>query len=244
MNEWYRPTAIKARLTSIRHLRFIRHSLIVVNFLSHYAVGTHKRSMHYTLGCVLPDLVRNYRKGLRIPAPHKNDSELQMGVAHHFVADRLFHSSGFFLELSGTFKGMMSEHGYADRRYHFFTAHVALELLLDRALMRRDIDLLDRFYLNLAQLTKNDLQEALAVYDLRSEAGFLQYMEMFTSSRYLYHYQSFTRLIFALNRIHERVGLKPFDNRAVGLLVRMDATLQAKGLSIIEYIASELPSYE
>lgn len=217
-----------------------------LNLFSHYAVGTDKSDPLYTLGCVLPDLVRNFNKHMRLKPGTANEAaaaappSLGKGIRHHILADKIFHNSRFFLDTTAAFKQLMSDYGFRDRRYRFFTAHVATELLLDRTLIRQNVLMLDTFYKNLSQVSDSNVDMAFRVYDLPNSRGFIAFLNRFRASRYLYHYQNLEGLIFAINRIHERVGLEPFDNQSVDLLVRMDATLQAGGLSIIEDIASEL----
>lgn len=212
-----------------------------MNFLAHYVVGTMPDDPLYTLGCVLPDFVRNAKKGLRLkPKNGNNASSLDVGVAHHFRADKIFHNSGYFKRHSSELKMILANNGFQDRRYGFFTAHIAVELLLDRLLMKTDVLKLDRFYYNLANINENDLHKALQAYNIHGISPLLRFVERFTSSRYLYYYQSLNGLIFAINRIHERVGLEPFENQNVGFLVEMDATVAAAGLSIIGEINRQL----
>jgi len=139
---------------------------------------------------------------------------------------------------------MLKRSPFAHRRYNFFTAHIIVELLLDRVLMQRDVVLLDRFYRNLSRITAGDLFNSFHLFGLPDYEGFIPSYNRFVSSRYLYHYQNWHGLIFALNRIHGRVGLEPFDNQAVEWLVSMHATLERTGLSIIEDIASEIRPHE
>jgi hypothetical protein len=179
------------------------------------------------------------------PVPRGGDSTtLDIGVRHHYEADRLFHNSAFLREQSARFMELIRQQGHHPRRHTFFTAHIAVELLLDRAVMRHDVTLLDRFYLNLAGIGENDVKRAFGTYGLTGAPDFMTFVDRFRNSRYLYHYQDMGGVIFALNRIQGRVGLEPFDNQAVDLLVIMDATLQGPGLSTIEDIAFELTQHE
>jgi hypothetical protein len=212
-----------------------------MNFLAHYAVGTLPNDPLYTLGCLLPDLVRNYRKGLRVkPTDSTEPSALELGVRHHYLADQIFHGSDFFKSMSQLFRVRLDQNGFRDRRYGFFTTHGVVELMLDRCLMRHDPTMIDRLYFNLDNLTELDTQRAFEAFGLPGFQDFYKFLQRFRSSRYLYGYQYPRGISFALSRIHQRVGLEPFDNQSFDWLVSMDATLRTAGLSTVSDIAEQI----
>jgi len=208
--------------------------LYQMNFVGHYFVDHGVQDADYTLGKILPDLLRNFSKSIRLNASDlegKGQGEpLYMGIRMHFRTDRVFHDSALFRERSAEINGRLKNSVLSIRKYRFFFAHVLLEMLIDRCLLIRHPGLGEGFYHQLAAADKQTLSDFFEAQGwLHLIDGFWAFLQRFISSEYLLQYVHNESLIFALGRIGERVGLKSAvgmaDEGLVGLIDSYTDTL-------------------
>ena len=190
-----------------------------MNLVSHFFLDKDRKDRFFFVGVCSPDLVSNFNRKIRLKKsslPLLRENEITpdqlnfyQGVLRHFEVDRLFHSSPFFKEetayLTGLLKTTLKDF---EVKRAFFVAHIMLELVLDRVLIRRHKDLLLDFYKNfqqhdvpkLVQYTEWLAQEPMAGYDL--------FLQKFASRQFLYRYVDLRYLSNVLRNILQTVGIE------------------------------------
>jgi len=186
-----------------------------MNYLAHYYIDHSDNRPHFTLGLVLPDLVRNFKRQYRIKPLHISDMEvnslllhLNQGVQRHFFADKVFHSSVFFDRHYSLLKKRIQTSDFNGiNKYSYFVAHVFLEMLIDRILISQNPFLGSNFY----KAIENTDEELISIYiqktcDLGVEQvqQFLTHLDMFCKSQYLLQYRHNDGFIFGLQRMYQR----------------------------------------
>jgi hypothetical protein len=191
-----------------------------MNFLAHYFLDQDNPSGYFVVGAATPDLLSIYNSSLRIKAGHVDHLKEEIkanvepaflaGLARHFHADRVFHSSPLFNAETHELSRMLEARFQGEdvpRKY--FIAHILLELLLDKVLILHNPTLLDDYYRHFASLVPFEgvrhATEAVAAHPLPNYESFLQ---KFLENKYLYHYTENDHLIYILRRLLRRVGIE------------------------------------
>jgi hypothetical protein len=186
-----------------------------MNFIAHYYFANTKSDPYYSLGLVMPDLVRIFMRGKHI-FPNKIDEsklskdalKINKGGKMHLEQDRVFHNCNFFNELMEVYKQEFKKNGVTERiPKSWFLAHVAIELILDRVLMRDNESITDDFYVQLENVSWEPIEELLRINNLENLDLFKDGFSRFVNVRYLFAYQYNDRLIYSLNRICSRAGI-------------------------------------
>lgn len=196
-----------------------------MNFLSHYYLGRHKEDPHFTLGLVLPDLARNNDKALRfrdgvLEAASTSNAmkHLHEGVQFHHLTDHLFHNSPYFEEKSQELKAILLKYPFQSLKKHYhFLAHIALELMLDRMLLKEDPQLCDQFYISLENVKDNAIVDYFGHTGYADKAAaFIDFLYLFNKNKYIQHYVKTESMAFALGRIYHRAtGLDIHEDKAL-----------------------------
>lgn len=213
-----------------------------MNFLAHYFLDKDHPSSHFILGAATPDLLSIYNSGLRIKAgqvDHLNaDAQAHAepyfleGLARHFHADRVFHSSPLFSTETHEFSRMLSERfPEQDVPRKYFIAHILLELLLDKVLIRHDADLLPNYYRHFESLAPfEDVRRATEAVAAHSLPNYESFLQKFVENKYLYHYTENDHLIYILRRLLRRVGIEHSgfldDSRFLELMDAFEARIE------------------
>lgn len=198
-----------------------------MNYLAHFYLDHAKPLPHFTAGVTLPDLARSFGSKYRVKAfeipPHAGCphllSEINKGVARHHEADHWFHTSAFFKQ---QFQ-LVKTHLYAARlqsipKYTYFVAHVLLEMLIDRLLMKQHPQLCPDFYAALLQTDTQALTDYMNLWGMPPENThqFVLHFERFCAAQYLFEYQHNEGLLYALERVYMRMvgfGFSPADKK-------------------------------
>ncbi|CAN5421135.1 hypothetical protein BH09BAC1_BH09BAC1_00720 [soil metagenome] len=221
-----------------------------MNFLSHYYLDRHHPSAYFKLGLVIPDLVRGYNKYMRkaVAAYQPQTAEhraLQAGLGKHRETDRIFHTLPEFDYLQEEIKSQLKIHGLLPKlpRY-WFLAHIAVEMLIDRNLMKQSPRLHVEFYNDLATVSQPLVEnyfDQIACKPMASE--FFDNFNVFKERRFLQYYPSDTHFTEALlmawyratgNKVEANVRLK--TQQALLEFERQHADLLA---SIPEIVAQQ-----
>ncbi len=184
-----------------------------MNFLSHHYIIHKDARPYYSLGNILPDLTRIVHKDFRISTEiHLNtrDNKIQEivdGAKFHHYADSVFHNSSFFKQ-NDTFilKRLKSLNLESIDKYLYFLSHIMLEIILDRILVKRDPHVCDHFYESLKQVKYTVIgtffdQIGKGEYSEK----FQQFFEHFKAEQYLREYVHNESVIFALNKVYQRI---------------------------------------
>ncbi len=218
-----------------------------MNYLSHYYCEYPDNRPYFVLGLILPDLVRELepRKIRFVPeelvnAPDIFSENLNEGIIRHLQVDGAFHTSDFFHRNVEIIKQWMLQYNYVSipSRIPVF-AHVLLELMLDRALIKRNRQAMDQFYAALEQIEETVLlnyfhhngiiQRPQAVY---------QRVRYFCKDRFLYRYPGNEMMLYALNVLNQKVGHSMIaaedELKLLDTIERTEAMLDADELTIFD----------
>lgn len=180
-----------------------------MNFLSHFYFERKINDPQRTLGAVLPDLLRNMDKEIRI-FPEKNASkylknkniaQILKGWSRHVTTDKFFHNNIFFIEKTQQLKAFLAPVVINTPIRASFLSHIALELLLDRLLLKNSWLHEDDFYEQLAEVDRASLEMFLDLSGIPNPNYFLAYFNSFIVDRYLGSYRDMAKLTYALNQI-------------------------------------------
>ena len=178
-----------------------------MNFLSHYNVHA-TESPEFNFGLLFPDFLGIISRGYKLQH-FKNDfsgesPNLLLGIAHHELADGLWHQSGFFKDKCDLIKVVLSAYGFYKKPFRpFFMSHVMLEILMDRAIVRESEAHPNKMYDSLEEVGDALIQEISDVHKATSEFG--RFFANFRSNRYVFSYSDNEMFIYALNRLFSRV---------------------------------------
>lgn len=189
-----------------------------MNFLSHFYIDQDDEDSHFVLGLILPDLCRIFNKKWRVTnskAELNSDScqSIHRGIQRHLVGDQYFHDSKLFLTSMESIKQSLLSQGFMQgHKYQHFVAHVMVELILDRVIVKKHPGVPKKFYEHLSNVIDNELIVNLNsfnfVYDGKE---FLSFFQNFVKHRYIFEYQYNERMIYALNRIYSRLVKQDFS---------------------------------
>lgn len=199
-----------------------------MNFLSHYYFTQHKSDPYFSIGSVLPDLLRNYNGSWKIKPEKKQEqfsknrciASLLKGWTLHIHVDKEFHSSNFFLRGSSALRKKLVPIFTRLPIRPFFLAHVGYELILDSLLIQNQMVNTDDFYREIGDCDPTIIQEFLKTAGIKDPSGFSSFLHSFTESKYLESYNEPKNIVYALDRIGRRVWHEKFNETEI-----KDATL-------------------
>lgn len=222
-----------------------------MNFLSHYFIHRQHANPYFTLGKILPDMLRQFgptnklRNAANPVSPSRDMEWLEKGVHVHLETDRLFHRSPFFDAKSNRIKHLLrQEHIF--RKFRYFYAHLLLELIIDRLLIINHRKAANLFYHHLDTVQKATISAYFRYKGLSiNEGKFFQHLKRFTDSQYLYNYLQNEGLVFALERTAHLAGLPLFEKSDKSKLINnidyLEATIETNYLSIFKKLEKEIP---
>ena len=223
-----------------------------MNFLSHYYFTQHKNDAYYTLGSVLPDLLRNHNAAWK-PNPEKrtqkfkNDPHLNSllrGWELHLQVDKLFHSSSIFLAACSSLRKDLAPIFMRLPIRPFFLAHVGYELILDSLLIQNKEIETEAFYQELASCEPIIIQEFLSLSGIYKTDDFLTFLNSFIQSKYLNSYTETKNIVYALDQIGKRVWVEPFNQeekeQAILVFDSLKTSLNPTFMTIFKQIENAL----
>jgi hypothetical protein len=182
-----------------------------MNFLSHYYFEQ-ESSPEFLFGLILPDLYPGFNQFLRknikaSTATTKESKEIRAGIETHFLHDKLFHQSDFFLAQEADAKNNFQLHCLEQKRSRpFLIRHIYIEMLMDRVLLLKSNELGHRFFKKLNMLSQNTIEEFFKELNTtESVADFFAIFNRFLSSKFLLNYIDNVFFINALIRSYRRV---------------------------------------
>ena len=220
-----------------------------MNFLSHYYFDRDTTDCYFTLGTVLPDLLKNADKTIvlhpekLVHADAKVNSIIQ-GWNKHLLVDKHFHSADFFLTHSHNLKKLLAPVIVESPVKPFFLGHIAIELILDNLLITTNEIIVSDFYDHLDNCELAIIREFLVFAEMKNPDVFFKFYEEFKRSRYLNTYINIDQITYALKRICMRVWRNPFtpqqETEMTGILLDYRLGLIADFMSIYNEIGAKL----
>lgn len=179
-----------------------------MNFLSHYHIHSREED-EFNFGLLFPDFLgivnRSYKLGQFLNDYSNGSSAFIHGVDYHVRADAYWHSCTYFKEKCQLLKEVFQSHGFGERPYRpFFMTHVALELLIDRQIVRDQYHLGEGMYASLARV-EQDFLGSLFLEKAETER-MLTFLKKFVEKRYVFLYADNELFVYALNTLFSRIG--------------------------------------
>lgn len=194
-----------------------------MNFLSHYYFTQHKNDPYFSMGSILPDLLRNYNGSWKIKPekevakfsvnPHFNS--LLKGWSLHLDVDNQFHNSTSFLQESSALRKRLFPVFTRLPIRPFFLAHVGYELMLDSLLIQNKLVNTDDFYREIEDCDPTVILDFLRTAGIKDPSGFTSFLDSFIESRYLESYSESKSIVYALDRIGRRVWREKFNENEI-----------------------------
>ena len=223
-----------------------------MNFLSHYYFTQHEQDPYYTLGSILPDLLRNHNNTWKA-TPEKNPEKfnehpqlrsLLTGWELHLHVDKVFHSSNIFTQACSNLRKELAPIFTRLPIRPFFLAHVGYELLLDSLLIQNKQVETELFYQELASCDPVIIHNFLHLNGFAEAEGFQIFLDSFIESNYLNSYSQSENLVYALDQIGRRVWKERFNEtekkQASLLFDAMKQTLNSSYMTIFEQIEESI----
>lgn len=195
-----------------------------MNFLSHYYHEHPCDDPYFAAGLMLPDILSNYshRAGAvvklhpwRMAEPQTAElSALTAGVKQHYAVDGAFHPSDFFEENTHFIRGLMADFPFSCfGRREYAVAHILLEIILDRAILRHSEEVCHLLYDLLHRVEESHVEALLAQNGHNGQArGAAIHFDRFRIQRFIYDYTDDHRLVELLGHINRRLGNPPLSD--------------------------------
>jgi hypothetical protein len=224
-----------------------------MNFLSHYYFDRDTTNCYFTLGTVLPDLLKNADKTIVLHPEHLVHADPRVnsitgGWNKHLLVDKYFHSADFFLTHSHNLKNLLAPVITESPVKPFFLGHIAIELILDNLLITTNQIKVSEFYDHLDSCEDDVIREFLDFAGMKNSDVFFRFHAEFKRSRYLNTYINIEQITYALKRICMRVWRNPFtpqqEAEMTTILLDYRLGLMADFKSIYNEIGAKLQAGE
>lgn len=216
-----------------------------MNFLSHHTVHAIENP-EFNFGLLFPDFLGIISRSYKLKQFKKDFSKerpsLLLGIAHHELADGIWHESSFFKNKCSLIKSVLASYGFNERPFRpFFMSHVMLEILLDRAIVQASEDHADQMYRSLDAIDTDLIQQISRVNEATAEFG--KFFASFRSNRYVFSYADNEMFIYALNRLFSRVHhpqlLFKDNSQRNSFVQELDELIETDYNTIVEDIRNE-----
>ncbi len=223
-----------------------------MNFLSHFYLDRQVENAPFIVGVCTPDLVSLYSREIRIkhlpvlPAHSSHYISFTEGIQRHFQADKVFHSSPFFLAETENVSRFLN-HYFAEipLKRSFFVAHVLVELMIDKVLIANDKKLIPDFYHHFHTVGYIHIAEMTQIAVKKQIDNYAPFIQKFLQNQYLYHYAEYDYIIYVLQRIVRRVGITDTDYLNSSLfrdyLIEYEMQLSPKVPHLFHFMQKEMP---
>ncbi len=162
---------------------------------------------------------------------------LLSGVNRHYAIDRVFHDSAFFKKHTTLIKSLLMENEISNMpKRQYMVAHVMLEIMLDRMLLKHEKKIGEKFYSLLEQVDAAQLENTLVRCGTNQKIIdiLLVKLQRFIHYRYLLTYTENESLIYALHRIY--IQINPDSNINPGVkddnFIRLEKCIQQSDLNL------------
>lgn len=148
-----------------------------------------------------------------------DERECVLGIQQHLHDDRWFHGTAGFYQVTAKIAAEFRKVVDEDESWRCgFLGHLAMELLLDAALIEAQPAELDRFYDCLETVDLSVIERVVSNLATRPVPNLPCLVELFVRERFLADYVSDERLLFRINQVMTRVGLEFLPDEATAAL--------------------------
>jgi hypothetical protein len=188
-----------------------------MNLLSHYFFDNIQGNHYYNFGLILPDLLGIYNRKWKysaksIPENDQHYTQINSGAIRHLQTDHEFHNSEWFENKRQEVKSLLYRQNLNFSPFRpFFISHILVELMLDRVILKKNIETADNFYADMDLINDNVIFNLLNKSNFVPAGEFVSFFNRFRQHRYVYAYADNEKFIFSLNRIFSRVNNPIFE---------------------------------
>lgn len=190
-----------------------------MNLISHFFLDKDQQNSYFFVGISTPDLVSNFDRSLRLrqadvfQMSHLYVDEAERafyrGMRRHFQVDGIFHDSTFFRKETSYLSLVLNKRFKAKGLTRsYFIAHLVLELILDRILIRNHDNLLFEFY---RQFQKQDISHLVLLTEKAAKTqlpGYEDFLRRFTESQFMYRYVDMRYLLQVIRTLCRKVRIE------------------------------------
>jgi len=226
-----------------------------MNFFSHYYLDKENADPWFLFGTLLPELLPHFNEKMRkaVNEYHINKTDtihesIYKGIQRHYEVDRHFHNSAFFKNNTEIIKQLVLENQHLQPVHYrtFYLAHIWLELLIDRILIKHEHGTAAEGFYDFLETI--DIHEIEQYFTLIGKAeifnGFLQTFERHKRIKYLFYYVDNEKLVSALLRLYSNINPSIFDmnvnTELAKLLVLSEQELQPEILKFVNEFKKSL----
>jgi hypothetical protein len=175
-----------------------------LNYLSHYFIDNKQDNNYFNSALFLPDFARNVARGFdqEITDLSANEIQLQLGCKAHLQADKLFHPSAFFKKYSDIVNHELQQFeplAHINRKW--FLAHILMEMMIDRLLVKFFPTVCHSFYHDLNQIDTKILHQFVLRFSNKSIEPFIKQFDHFCEVRYLFGYAVDDSFVYSVARV-------------------------------------------
>jgi hypothetical protein len=204
-----------------------------MNYLTHFLIDHRPEEPYYNFGLALPDLVSISKRGWKPVStdellngnPHA--AKIWEGFQQHLKADAEFHNTELFNYHTRRLRKELEKAGLSQPGIRlFFVAHVLLEILIDRHIVKTRRHVPDLFYKHLGIIEDPQIKIFFEASGTETPERFLEFFGKFKDSQYLYGYEEDNGIYYSINRLLRRTNQPMFEteaqNRAFIELIRRE----------------------
>lgn len=191
-----------------------------MHFLSHYYTELPVENPLHISALAIPDLTPHFSKTYnsvikKAALPHdENLLQIHKGILSHYEADKRFHASPLFTQLTNVVLQTFIENNLDRNRLRLSViAHLAVEMLIDRHLILENETLCDNFYKAIGHAEEKMLETYFNHFGLIKEKNsFLPNFQFFKERQFLYQFKNMERIVFGLSKIYGAVAKTEFTD--------------------------------
>lgn len=203
-----------------------------MNFLAHYYYDKIDNNADYTLGLLLPDLVRNFGK----PLHHLPDlsiftsfeeKSLAQGFLQHIKSDKIFHQTEGFVLFNKQIISLLRNSGVEFKR-DWFLAHIFTELMLDRVILLCHSNLAESLYAELDSIDPATISTFFRSVKYTDIINYSIGFERFKKAAYLKSYVQPESVVFAMGKIAQKMDINISEQSHKRVMMQIIETLENK----------------
>ncbi len=175
-----------------------------MNYLSHYFIDFKQDNYYFNSALFLPDFARGYAKGFYKIKTNLlvQETQLHQGCLAHIQADKIFHPSQFFKKYSDIINYELQQFeplAHINRKW--FLAHILMEMMVDRLLVKFFPTVCHSFYHDLNQIDTKILHQFVLRFSNKSIDPFIKQFKHFCEVRYLFGYAIDDSFVYSVARV-------------------------------------------
>ena len=186
-----------------------------MNYFSHYLLIPDQKKEYLSLGCILPDLLRDKKIDTSfflsndVNGKNVHHVSLFQGIKNHIESDALFHNSAFFKTYTKQIaKAIRESNEISLSKYTYFVAHILLELYIDHIFITQHPLLLQQFYQQIERANNQHIKSFFSKYLPNNDVElFLLKKDKFVTNRFLNQYSNLQKIGSFLSYVLQKVTI-------------------------------------